>query len=119
MASRSFAKWLLVFSMVLLPFTVPAREGESSQSSLPRLAALALPTGTRADWQQWDSFLTNVVKNLSENFQPALRDQLGEFFLDSRYRLVDALGGRDFRSGATAVYRLVEPALAPFEKSCR
>jgi hypothetical protein len=29
-----------------------------------RLAALALPTGTRADWQQWDWFLTNVVKKL-------------------------------------------------------
>jgi hypothetical protein len=30
-----------------------------------RVAALALPTGSRADWQQWDSFFTNVVKKLN------------------------------------------------------
>ena len=56
-----------------------------------RVAALALPTGPRADWQQWDSFFTNVVKKLNEDFPPALRDQLAEVFLDARYQLVQAL----------------------------
>jgi len=35
---------------------------------------IALPGGLQADWQQWDSFLTNVVKKLGADFQPALRD---------------------------------------------
>jgi hypothetical protein len=56
-----------------------------------RVAALALPTGPRADWQQWDSFFTNVVKKLNEDFPPSLRDQLAEIFLDARYQLVQAL----------------------------
>jgi hypothetical protein len=45
----------------------------------------------RADWQQWDSFLTNVVKKLGEGFRPAQRDQLVDAFLDARYQLVGAL----------------------------
>lgn len=61
-----------------------------------RTAALALPTGPRAGWQQWDSFLTNVVKKLGEEFRPDQRDQLSEVFLDARYQLVQAL-----RSGAS------------------
>ena len=52
---------------------------------------IALPGGPQADWQQWDSFLTNVVKKLGADSQPALRDQLGETFLDSRYQLVQLL----------------------------
>ena len=57
----------------------------------PRLAALALPVGPTADWQQWDSFLTNVVKKLGEGFQTAQRDQLVDSFIDARYQLVGAL----------------------------
>jgi Transglycosylase SLT domain len=62
-----------------------------------RVAALALPTGPSVDWQQWDSFFTNVVKRLNEDFPPALHEQLGETFLDARYRLAQALdaGGAD------------------------
>jgi len=56
-----------------------------------QVAALALPGGPQADWQQWDSFLTNVVKKLGADFQPALRDRLGETFLDSSYQLVQLL----------------------------
>jgi hypothetical protein len=39
---------------VFLAATVGAAETEKGAGS--RLAALALPTGPRADWQQWDSF---------------------------------------------------------------
>jgi hypothetical protein len=56
-----------------------------------QMAALALPTGARADWQQWDSFLTNVVKKLGQEFRPDQRDQLSEMFLDARYQIVQAL----------------------------
>jgi hypothetical protein len=56
-----------------------------------QVAALASPFGARADWQQWDSFLTNVVKKLGENFSPDQRDQLSEAFLDARYQLVQAI----------------------------
>lgn len=67
------------------------RANEAPKSSNVRLAALALPIGANADWQQWDSFLTNVVKKLAENFQPAQQEQLGDAFLDARYQLVQAL----------------------------
>jgi hypothetical protein len=53
---------LLALVVVLIP--TGAWATEMTRSGEVRLAALALPTGTRADWQQWDSFLTNVVKKL-------------------------------------------------------
>ena len=96
MRHSSSAKWVLSLSAVTMLVATAAPAEEIRKNGNMRLAALALPTGPRADWQQWDSFLTNVVKKLSEDFQPALRDQLGEFFLDARYRLVDAL-----RAGTT------------------
>jgi hypothetical protein len=37
------------------------------------------------------SFITNVVRKLGAEFQPALRDQLAETFLDSRYQIVQAV----------------------------
>jgi len=43
--------------------------------------------GPQAD----DSFVTNVVQKLGADFQPALRDRLGETFLDSLYQLVQLL----------------------------
>ena len=78
--------------MVALMLCGNARLGanEAVKAKEVQLAALALPFGARADWQQWDSFLTNVVKKLGENFQPAQRDQLSEVFLDARYQLVQA-----------------------------
>ena len=61
----------------------PARDG--------RLAQLTVPTGKSADWQQWDGFLTTVVKKLADDLPESRRDQLGELFLDSRYQLSEAL----------------------------
>ena len=80
----------LAATAVFIAAAVGAAEVEKNAGN--RLAALALPTGPRADWQQWDSFFTNVVKKLNEDFPAELRDQLGETFLDARYRLVQALG---------------------------
>jgi len=80
---------LLALVVVLIP--TGAWASEMTRSGEVCLAALALPSGTRADWQQWDSFLTNVVKKLGEEFRPALREQLVETFLDARYQLVQAI----------------------------
>ena len=89
---KSLVLWkdLFVDSLILLSAVVAsgARAAAIEKKDQIQVAALALPGGPQADWQQWDSFLTNVVKKLGADFQPALRDQLGETFLDSRYQLV-------------------------------
>jgi len=56
-----------------------------------QIAALALPTGARADWRQWDSFFTFAVKRLGQELRPAQRDQVGEVFLDARYQLTQTV----------------------------
>jgi len=90
MKFRGCLRLLLLLSwLVLLPAS-GVRASEASNPAQRQVAALALPFGARADWQQWDSFFTNVVKKLGENFQPAQRDQLSEVFLDARYQLVQA-----------------------------
>ncbi|MGE5217578.1 MAG: transglycosylase SLT domain-containing protein [Chloroflexota bacterium] len=86
----------LLFAAAALLVSHEALSGGTGKPAQQQIAALALPFGARADWQQWDSFLTNVVKKLGENFQPDQRDQLTEVFLDARYQLVQAL-----RSGAS------------------
>jgi len=65
--------------------------GTNSHAAETRVAALALPSGASADWQQWDSFLTVVIKKLGTELRPELRDQLAATFLDSRYQLVQTL----------------------------
>ena len=82
-----------LLSLILLSAVVAsgAQAAAIEKKDQIQVAALALPGGPQADWQQWDSFLTNVVKKLGADFQPALRDQLGETFLDSRYQLVQLL----------------------------
>lgn len=67
---------------------------EAQQPTAPadtRLAQLSFPTGAAADWRQWDSFLTGVVKKLAEDLGESRRDQLRDLFLDSRYQLVQTL----------------------------
>ena len=82
-----------IFRAILIAgfFTTELWAQDAAKPANPQIAALALPTGARADWQQWDSFLTNVVKKLGEGFRPAQRDQLVDTFLDARYQLVGAL----------------------------
>ncbi len=78
---------------VLIVFSVSAevRPAQKTGAETIQTAALGLPTGPGADWRQWDSFFTNVVKKLAGEFSPALREQLAETFLDSRYQLTRAL----------------------------
>lgn len=82
---------VLLVLTVILPFTTELWAQDATKPGGPQLAALALPFGERADWRQWDSFLTNVVKKLGETLQPAQRDQLVDTFLDARYQLTQSL----------------------------
>src|SRR5947208_12943532 len=53
------------------------------------IASIQLPGlgGPSADWRQWDSFFTFIVKRFGQDVSGELRDTLGEAFLDSRYEL--------------------------------
>jgi hypothetical protein len=84
-------KKISLLAVAALLLASAAWSWEAKKENQTQLAALALPTLARADWQQWDAFLTNVVKKLAQDFRPDQRDQLSELFLDSRYRLVQAL----------------------------
>jgi hypothetical protein len=90
--SRSTLTLLTLLSLFIsVTAAIPGWAAAPKDNAETRLAALALPSFARADWQQWDSFLTNVVKKLSEEFRPDQREQLSEIFLDARYQLVDAI----------------------------
>ena len=82
-----------LYGAALLLFLLTA--GLAAQPVAPardaRLAQLTVPSGKSADWQQWDGFLTTVVKKLADDLPESRRDQLGELFLDSRYQLSQAL----------------------------
>ena len=79
----------LISGMALIATGLSAREAPKSVD--PRLAALALPTGARADWQQWDSFVTFAVKRLAQELRPEQSEQVSEVFLDARYELVQVI----------------------------
>lgn len=70
----------------------PLRASDAANAKPLQLAALALPSAARADWQQWDAFLTFAVKRLAQELRPAQRDQMAEVFLDSRYQLTQVVG---------------------------
>jgi hypothetical protein len=82
-------RWAVALLIVLLPAGLSARPAGPSDAA--RLAQLGLPLGAGADWRQWDSFLTNVVKTLGPEFAEPQREQLRDLFLDSRYQLVQTL----------------------------
>jgi len=86
---QSLSKIFLLGAVLLLLATGAWSWGTGKNRQ--QVAALALPTGARADWQQWDAFLTNVVKKLGQEFRLDQRDQLSEMFLDARYQIVQAV----------------------------
>jgi hypothetical protein len=82
--------WLVV----ILASAAAANEAKPPEVRLA--AALQLPqlpglSGPSADWRQWDSFFTFVVKQFGQELSGDLRDSLGEAFLDSRYELTTAV----------------------------
>jgi hypothetical protein len=58
---------------------------------LPKVPALPALSGPPADWRQFDSFFTFVVKRVGEYVPENLKDSLGDAFLDSRYELTSAI----------------------------
>jgi hypothetical protein len=58
---------------------------------LPQIPGLSSLTGPPADWRQFDSFFTFVVKRFGEDVPANLKDSLGDAFLDSRYELTSAV----------------------------
>jgi len=57
-------------------------------SNVPGLPAL---TGPSADWRQFDSFFTFVVKRFGDDVPANLKGSVGDAFLDSRYELTSAI----------------------------
>jgi hypothetical protein len=55
---------------------------------LPKLPSLS---GASADWRQWDSFFTFVVKQFGQQVSGDVKDSLGDVFLDSRYELTNTI----------------------------
>ena len=45
----------------------------------------------QADWRQWDSFLTFVVKHFGQDIGGELRNSLCDVLLDGRYEMVQAI----------------------------
>jgi len=94
-------------AVLLLGFFISGAHGVASDTKevqltaafqLPQLPQLpqvpGLPsglTGPSADWRQFDSFFTFVVKRFGEDVPANLKDPLGDAFLDSRYELTSAV----------------------------
>jgi hypothetical protein len=89
------------FLMVILARTLAANEAKSPELQLA--AAFQLPqlpglSGPSADWRQWDSFFTFIVKRFGQDLSGDLKDSLGDVFLDSRYELtsvIASVGGQN------------------------
>jgi hypothetical protein len=58
--------WLVTVVAVLAS---AAWAAERTPTREVQIAPLALPTGARADWQQWDSFLTFAIKRLGQELR--------------------------------------------------
>jgi hypothetical protein len=84
----------MAFLLVIHAPGLAANEVKSSE--LKFAAAFQLPqlpglSGPSADWRQWDSFFTFVVKRFGQDLSGDLKDSLGEAFLDSRYELTSVI----------------------------
>jgi hypothetical protein len=80
--------------VVVLASAVAANEAKPPEVKLA--AAFQLPqlpglSGPSADWRQWDSFFTFVVKQFGQELSGDLKDSLEDVFLDSRYELTSAI----------------------------
>ena len=87
-----------VFFIYLFMFDAPAHATQTSPETqlaaafqLPQVPSLPSLTGPSADWRQFDSFFTFVVKRFGADVPASLKDSLGDAFLDSRYELTSAV----------------------------
>ena len=98
---RMFAEVLLVAALLVVFLISDGQTAAAKDSQEVQLAAVfelpqlpkGLPslTGPSADWRQFDSFFTFVVKRFGDDVPANLKDSLGEAFLDSRYELTSAV----------------------------
>ncbi len=84
----------IVISLLAQP--VEAGDGKIPQTEMQLAAGFQLPqfpgsAAASADWRQWDSFLTFVVKQFGQDVPASLKDSVGDAFLDSRYELTSAI----------------------------
>ena len=108
--------FLLVLSVAtaILFMSIIARTNskEAARREIQFAAAFQLPqwpqlpglSGPSADWRQWDSFFTFVVKRFGQDVSGDLRDSVAEVFLDSRYELTGTLSR--LRAGENPVPQL-------------
>ncbi|HEX2227790.1 MAG TPA: transglycosylase SLT domain-containing protein [Candidatus Binatia bacterium] len=75
-----------------------------AQLQLPQLPPLPQLGLAAADWQQFDSFFTFVVRSLGQDLSGDLREALGEAFLDARYELANVVAA--LRAGQNPVPQL-------------
>lgn len=93
--------------LLLTPMTaVAAQHGATGDVQVAAALQLQLPGlgGPAADWRQWDSFFTFVVKRFGQDISGDLRNTLAEAFLDSRYELTNTVA--QLRSGQNPVPEL-------------
>jgi hypothetical protein len=81
---------------IIVLVAAEALAGQVKEPDFRLAAAFELPkipgvSGGAADWRQWDSFFTFVVKRFGQNVSGDLKDSLGGAFLDSRYELNNAI----------------------------
>jgi hypothetical protein len=100
---RNFAGALHVAALLIL-FLISDGQADTAKDSrevqlaaafelpqLPKVPGLPSLTGPSADWRQFDSFFTFVVKRFGDDVPGNLKDSLGDAFLDSRYELTSAV----------------------------
>jgi hypothetical protein len=93
MTTRFFpARFPIVVVIVFLSLAPAIDAKERAKPEVQVAAAFQLPQlpglgGPSADWRQWDSFFTFIVKRFGQDVSGDLRDSLGEAFLDTRYEL--------------------------------
>ena len=80
-----------IFSLLALVILIRAQGLSAASFQLPQLPQLPNLSGKSADWRQYDSFFTFVVKRFGQDLPQNLKDPLGGAFLDSRYELTSAV----------------------------
>jgi len=98
-ARSVFAIVCLLWVIASAFFVTPLRAGDSKTPQapqqfaagfqLPQLPGMSAPS---ADWQQWDSFFTFIVKRFGQDVPANFKDAVGDAFLDSRYELSSLIG---------------------------
>ena len=100
LGSLSLIRGLSVLAVFILLIMFDASAGAAEKPpklelaaafQLPQLPGLPSLTGPSADWRQFDSFFTFVVKRFGSDVPANLKDSLGDAFLDSRYELTSAI----------------------------